>query len=108
MTTINTLNPQELNAIIRNIPPDNHGAFAIPKGWTRVDVGNLETYVGDSIYIITLIEKLPRTMTEMESDNMSVEQVVTKYLRDEGFIGEEYAYIGLQRFDLANPPEGLI
>lgn len=107
METINTLSPEELNAVIRNLPPDENGPFIAPKKWMRVDVGTLETYVGDKLYVITLVEKLPNSLEEVESNAEFAEQTVIRYLQGEGFIGEEYAYVGLQRFDLKNLPEEL-
>lgn len=103
----NTLSPLELNALISTMPTEDGTKFAYAKEWQRVDVGKLETYVGDRLYVITLVEKLPETMDEVEANGLSAEETVIRYLQGEGFIDEEFVYVGLQRFDLQNPPRGL-
>jgi hypothetical protein len=75
--------------------------------WKRVDVGTLETYVGDSLYVITLIDQLPTSLEEAASNGLSAEDTVIRYLQGEGFLGEEFVYLGLQRFDKNNLPDGL-
>lgn len=108
MQNADTLTPRELDAIIRSIPPDEDGPFIAPKKWARVDVGNLETYIGDKLYVVTLVEKLPETIDELEANNESAEKIVIRYLQNEGFIDEEYAYVGMQQLDLRKPPLGLV
>jgi hypothetical protein len=36
----------------------------------------------------------------------NTEDTVIKYLQSEGFLGRDYAYIGMQRFRLNKPPKG--
>lgn len=100
------ISDEELNSIIINAPTVD-GAMPAAKKWIRADVGIIETYVGDGIYVVTLIEHLPKTVGELKKNCENVEEIVAKYLRGEGFIGEEYLYVALQRFDLTNPPKGV-
>jgi hypothetical protein len=107
MQTIDTLTPQELDAIIRNLPSEALlGPIPRPKKWKRVDVGQIEVYVGDRLYVVALCEKLPQSIDEMASNQVNTEDTVIKYLRSEGWIDEEYAYVGMQRFSLKQPPKG--
>ncbi len=46
-------------------------------------------------------------MTELTNMQLSTEDVVVKYLQSEGFLDNEYAYVGMQKFKLNEPPEGL-
>ena len=105
MQNADTLTPPELDAIVRTLPEEN-GPYPRPHKWNRVDVGHTEVYVGDSIYIIALVEKLPESVDELASNQVNTEDTVVKYLRSEGFIGEEYSYVGMQRFSLRNHPKG--
>lgn len=102
----NTLSPEDCNALIQRMPCES-GPLPSATTWQRVDVGFLETYVGDSLYVITLIERLPKTIDEVQSQGESVEETVIRYLQGEGFVGEQFVYLGLQRFDKDNLPEGL-
>lgn len=96
---MNTLLPSELNATIRSM------GFPAPKAWMRVDCGQIETYVGDGLYVISLVEKSPETKAEMTENQFKTETTVIKYLQSEGFIEKEYIYVGMQRFSLKNPPK---
>ena len=107
MQTADTLTPPELDAIVRNLPEDD-GPYIKPKKWKRVDVGQTEVYVGDDLYIVALCEKLPESVDELAKNQVNTEDTVIKYLQSEGFIGQEYAYVGMQRFKLNHPPEGLV
>lgn len=71
-----------------------------PKKWVRVDCGQTEVYVGDRLYIIALVEKIPDSEDEVVTTQLNVNQTVVKYLRSEGFIDNDYAYIGMQRFKI--------
>jgi len=94
----NTLTNQELNELICSIPFENH--LPRPKKWARVDCGEIEVYVGDRLYIVALVEKIPDDIDEVTSNQVNTEETVVKYLRSEGFIDEDYAYIGMQRFKI--------
>lgn len=109
MQTIDTFTPQELNAIIRTMPPDVvFGPFPAPKKWRRVDVCQTEVYVGDRDYVVALVDKLPETVDDLAKNQVNTEETIVKYLQEEGFIGIEYAYVGMQKFDLQHPPKGLL
>lgn len=71
-----------------------------PKKWVRVDCGQTEVYVGDRLYIVALVEKIPDSEDEVVATQLNVEETVVKYLRSEGFIDNDYAYIGMQRFKI--------
>jgi len=91
------LTPTELNNHIKTFcPPAEH--------WQRIDVGDIETYVGDGQCVITLIDYKPTSVKELEKNCRKAEETVTRYLQDEGFIGKNYLYLGLQQFDLTKPP----
>lgn len=108
MQTVNTFTPPELDAILRTLPPDDvFGHLPSPKKWLRVDVCQTEVYVGDKDYVIALVEKLPKTVDDLTKNQVNTEETIVKYLQNEGFLGVEYAYVGMQRFDLNNPPKGL-
>jgi hypothetical protein len=102
MQTMNTLQPFELNATIRQM------GFPAPKSWHRVDCGQIEAYVGDKLYVIALVEKCPDNIAELKENQSKTEHTVIKYLQSEGFVGKEYVYVGMQRFNLKKPPEGLL
>ena len=101
----NTLTPEELDAIIRTVPLDEMvlNPMPKPKKWVRVDCGQTEVYVGDRLYIIALVEKIHDTEDEIVSTQLNVEETVVKYLRSEGFIDNDYAYVGMQRFKINSP-----
>jgi hypothetical protein len=96
----------ELNALVHGFPCED-GPLPPAKNWVRVDVGDLETYVGDRLYVVTLVETLPDSVEEIKQFGASAEATVIKYLQGEGFIDNEFLYIGLQRFDLQNPLDGM-
>ena len=103
-----TLSVRELDAIIRSmsLDDDTRQSFPPPKKWKRVDVGETECYVGDELCVVSLIEKQPETMAELTENQCNTEDTIIKYLQSEGWIGKEYIYVGLQRFNLNKPPEG--
>jgi hypothetical protein len=105
MQTADTLTPPELDAIVRNLP-EEAGPYPRPRKWKRVDVGQTEAYVGDDLYVVALCEKLPESVDELVKSQANTEDTVIKYLQSEGFIGQEYAYVGMQRFKLNHPPKG--
>jgi hypothetical protein len=108
MQTINSLTPLELDGIIRVLPSEAADPTSKPKAWKRVDCGQIEVYVGDRLYIVVLVDKFPESVNEMTANQSNTEETVVKYLRSEGFIDDEYAYVGMQRFSLRKPPEGLV
>ncbi len=101
----------ELDELVSHFPTEDGIPYPPAKEWKRVDVGTIEVYVGSPAsgvhYVIGLVEKLPESMEEMEKNGESAETVIIRYLQNEGFIGEEFVYVGLQRFDLQNPPDGM-
>ena len=107
MQNANTLTPPELDAIVRNLP-EEVGPNPRPKKWKRVDCGNVEVYVGDDLYVVALVEKISESVDEVATNQINTEDTVIKYLQSEGFIGKEYAYVGMQRFKLNHPPEGFV
>jgi hypothetical protein len=106
MQTKDTLTPPELDAIVRNLPTEVLLGAIPTKKWKRVDVGMTEVYVGDELYIVALVEKMSESIDEITSNQVNTEETVIKYLQSEGFIGKDYAYVGMQRFNLQKPPEG--
>lgn len=110
MKTPDSLTVPELNAVIRSMPIDEMtGApFPAPKKWQRVDVGNIECYVGDRICVIALVEKQPDTVSELKQNQLNTETTIIRYLQNEGWIDKEYVYVGMQRFSLKNPPKGFL
>ena len=105
MKNKDTLTPQELDAIIRTIPDELTGEpFAAPKVWKRVDCGETEVYVGDRLYVVALVDKLTDSEQEVVDNQINTEDTVIKYLTGEGFLDDEYAYIGMQQFAI-KPPE---
>jgi hypothetical protein len=99
----NTFTPRELNEIIRC-----HSSISdlpSPKKWQRVDCGETEVYVGDKLFIVALVEKILGNDTEIEAFQLKTQETVIRYLQSEGFIDEEYAYVGMQRFELKNEPD---
>ena len=102
MQNENTLTPRELDALIRTVPLNEMVPEPLPKPkkWVRVDCGQTEVYVGDRLYIVALVEKIPDSEDEVVATQLSVEETVVKYLQSEGFIDRDYAYIGMQRFKI--------
>lgn len=105
MQTIDTLTPPELDAIIRNLPKER-GPYPRSRKWKRVDVGHIEVYIGDNLYVVALCEKLPESVDDLAKNQANIEDTVIGYLQSEGFVGEEYAYVGMQRFCMRHPPKG--
>jgi hypothetical protein len=109
MKTLDNITLPELDGLVEHFPCEDGLKLPPAKEWKRVDVGSIEVYVGfpgaGLSYVVGLIEKIPQSMNELEANGESAENVIIKYLQSEGFIGEEFIYIGLQRFDLQNPPE---
>src|SRR5512137_2929011 len=99
---MNTLQSSELNATIRTM------GFPAPKAWKRVDCGQIETYVGDGLYVVALVEKYPENIEQMKETQFKTEATVIKYLQGEGFIEKEYVYVGMQRFSLKKPPKDFL
>ena len=107
MQNADTLTPSELDAIIRNnLPNEAVGRMPKHKEWKRVDCGSIEVYLGDGVYIVVLVEKLPESVDGLVSNQVNTEDTVIKYLRSEGFIKEEYVYVGMQRFTIKIHPKG--
>ena len=103
MQNKDTLTTEELDEIARIIPFDDiipSKSLPNPKKWIRVDCANTEVYVGDRTYIVALVEKIPETIDEVAGTHVNLEEVVSKYLKAEGFIDNGYAYIGMQKFGL--------
>ncbi len=98
---MNSLQQHELNATIRTM------GFPAPKAWKRVDCGSIEAYVGDKLYVIALVETCPDNIEQLKENQTKTELTVIKYMQSEGFVGKEYVYVGMQRFNLKKPPQGL-
>jgi hypothetical protein len=82
------------------------GTLPKSKTWKRVNCGQIEAYVGDGIFVVALVEKLPESVDELATNQINTEETIIKYLKSEGFLGEEYAYVGMQRFAIRNHPKG--
>jgi hypothetical protein len=89
----------ELNEWIAMFPSDEPNPPA--KNWVHVTVGELDTYVGDKLYVISLNSKSPQSMDELNRTKEISEEFIIKYLRREGFIENEYLYVGLQDIKLS-------
>lgn len=100
MQTADTLSAPELDAIVRNLPQEAIGPVSKPKKWLRVNVGQTEVYVGDELYVVALVEKLPESVDDLTNTQVNTQDTVVKYLQSEGFLDKEYAYVGMQRFSL--------
>lgn len=97
-----------LDAIIRTVPTPDGKPFPAPKEWVEVRMTKALIYVGDREYVIGFVEIPPISMEQMEETQEYTEKMVVSYLQKEGFIGEEYVYVGMQQFDLKNiPPDFL-
>jgi hypothetical protein len=101
----NSLTIHDLNNAIANLPTITNNIKSKPKEWKRVDVGQTEVYLGDNLFVVALVENLPASYEEMSQNQVNTEIVVTKYLKSEGFIGEKYAYVGMQKLNLKNLPD---
>lgn len=97
------ISPEELNTYITGITSDIGSQLPPAKTWTRIDVGPIETYVGDGIYVISVVNHRPKDIQELEANSAKAQQKVIAYLKGEGFIDVEYFYIGLQTLDLQSP-----
>jgi hypothetical protein len=80
--------------------------FPVPKEWKRVDVGKIECYVGDRLCVVALVEKQSETIGELKENQVNTEVTIIRYLKGEGWIDKEYIYVGMQKFNLNNPPKG--
>ncbi len=102
----------ELNGLVEHFPTEDKIKMPPAQEWKRVDVGDIEVYVGYPAegfhYVVGLVEKIPHSIEEIDKNGESAENVIIKYLQSEGFIGEEFIYIGLQRFDLQHPPTDMM
>lgn len=109
MQNENTLTPDQLNAIIRTLPLNDmvETPFPPPKKWTRVDCGEIEVYVADRLFVVALLERQHKDVATLTSAHLSSEDAIVKYLRSEGFIDAEYAYIGMQKFEVDDLIDGL-
>lgn len=72
------------------------------KRWIRIDVGEIETYVGDEVYVISIVNKRPADIEEMKENSIKAQKIVVSYLMSEGFINKDFLFIGLQTFDLGS------
>lgn len=97
------LTTEELNDYIVTAPTLVGQPLTPAKKWSRVDIGSIEVYVGDGLYVITLVHHRPRDLDEIKENCSKAEQKVIQYLQSEGFITEEYFYLGLQTLDLQSP-----
>ena len=70
-----------------------------------MDVGTTEVYVGDELYVIAMVNARPITRDIMKKNNDAVEKTVTRYLQAEGFINNEYVYVGMQTLKLDDLPK---
>lgn len=109
MENKNTLTPEELNAILRTLPLDDmvENPLPKPKKWIRVDCGETEVYVADRLYVVALLERQHKDIALLTSAHLTKEEAIIKYLKGEGFIDEEYAYVGMQKFEIDNLIDGL-
>ena len=93
-----------MNALIRTLPIADlvENPLPQPKSWLRVDCGTTEVYVADRLFVVALLERQHKDVTALTSAHLNTEETIIKYLRGEGFIDDEYAYVGLQKFELGN------
>lgn len=89
----------ELNSYVIALRNDAGGYFPAAKSWQRIDVGDIETYVGDRLYVIAIAKETP-SETDIDEVAVAIQTQVIKYLQSEGFIDAEFLYIGLQEFRL--------
>ena len=90
----------ELNSYVIALRNDDGGYYPAAKHWQRIDVGNIETYVGDRLYIVSVVAVKDNDADNHESFVIAVQKRVVRYLSAEGFIDAEFLYIGLQDFKL--------
>jgi hypothetical protein len=96
----------ELNNLVVNCPILENEDKHFAKDWKRVDVGDLEVYVGDRKYVVAFVEEIPKTAEEMKTNTLSTEETIMRYLIGEGFVDEEdFLYVGLQLMDINDIPE---
>lgn len=95
----------ELNKFMREAAECHNGNVYQAKKWQRVDVGNIECYVGDETLVVTVLNRKPiKHKNGMTKNNIDIEHTVTRYLRGEGFIGKEYVYVAMQTIDIGLLP----
>lgn len=104
MQTVDAMTSRVLNAFIRTMPSADGQVLPVPKVWQLVNMGAVPVYVGDREYVVAFVDKQPASMADMESNQAATEEVVIRYLQQEGFIDEEYVYVGMQQFDLGKIP----
>jgi hypothetical protein len=102
-----TITCEELNAYVVNLErPD--GKLPGAKLWLRVDnFKDVEVWVGDKLYVVAIIQNVPKTYAKMRQNGVACEKAVMKYLQAEDFVGSEYLYIGLQDVPVNRIPKGL-
>lgn len=86
----------DLNFWITTLPFDEDTTFKVPKQWKRFNISSIDTYLGDDKYVVTVHPIDAITMDDIGKDKESVEEVVVKYLRAEGFLNKHYLYLGMQ------------
>ena len=59
-------------------------------------------------YIIALVDKLPTSKSECKENQLKAEITIIKYLENEGFIGKEHIYVGMQKFEFGTEAKGFI
>lgn len=97
-----------LNAFVRTMPTADGRTLPAPKQWVLVTMGEIPVYVGDREYVFAFVDKQPKSMDDMNERQAATEEVVIRYLQQEGFIDEEYVYVGMQQFNLGQiPPDFL-
>jgi hypothetical protein len=71
------------------------------KEWKRADCGKIEVYVGDELYVVAVINRKPiKYKSGLVKNNKAIEKTIIRYLQSEGFIGNEYVYVGMQTIDI--------
>lgn len=96
------ISPEELNWYIMSAPNLLGKPLPPAKQWSRIDVGQIETYVGDGVYVIAVVNKRPADAEEMKENGVKAQKLVVSYLMSEGFIDKDFLFIGLQTFDLGS------
>lgn len=104
MQAVDAMTSRVLNAFIRTMPTADGRMLSVPKAWTLVKMGVVPVYVGDREYVVAFVDKQPTSMADMENYQAATEETVIRYLQQEGFIDEEYVYVGMQQFDLGKIP----
>ena len=97
----------ELNSYVVSYPRED-GQLPPAKNWQRIgNVEGMELFVGDRTYVIALVTVRPKNMAALRQNTKAAETTAIAYLQREGFIDNEYLYIGLQDIDTTNLPKGL-